>query len=202
MGGLSRVVVVVNTVEVVEEGGCVEGGSVVTGAGLVVTTVDEGAGLVVVVGGKVVGTVGMGTGTVFTVVVVVDEVEVVVVCIIVNNVLSSSSFKEVCPSTTGGWGAVDTVVHFSSTMIAGSCPIVIIKVAIEPKPSPAPNRAEPNTAFLNTVIPHTGISLPINHYESCTLREVFESMGSNVSTCTSEPSLDILECAINWPSRW
>lgn len=80
----------------------------------------------------------------------VDEtgnVVVVVVAIMVRRVRSSSSFKEVWPRTTGGVGAVDTVVHFSSIIIAGSCPTVRINVPIVPRPNPAPNKADPNITF-------------------------------------------------------
>jgi hypothetical protein len=92
--------VVVDGGKVVEEGGCVEGG------GNIRVTVVVGEGRVVV---DVTGNV----------VLVVELVVSPFSAWIFNNVRSSSSFSDVCPRTIGSDGAVETVVHFSSTMIEG-----------------------------------------------------------------------------------
>lgn len=124
---MTVVEVSITLVEVVEEGGNVEGGSV-DGTGTILTIVGVGTVVVVVLGAVV---------------------DVVVVSIIVNNVRNSSSLIGVCLMNVVVVVSIVTGDHFSSIMIAGSLPRVSIAVPIEPRPSPAPNRAEPRATYLS-----------------------------------------------------
>lgn len=134
---------------------------------MVVVVVGATVVVVVVVGGRLAEGVGI------RVVVVIGAfglIVVGVVSIIVNRVFNSSSFREVCPKTTGGVGAVVIVLHFSSIIIEGLVVVNIKAEAINPNPSPAPNKIEPNiTLFLVSIIPYNqktrilNVSVAISH---------------------------------------